>query len=168
MAGKKQKKPVAAEPQIMQDPLKLIQNNIKPISIIVIAALVITIVILSYTNYTESQENDSWQALNDFQMQTMRSLTVDQSAVQEFLSEIEGTSAEPYALAYCTDLYFNKRKFDQASKMLDLIDDKYKNHYLCKNTPFYKEARTKIAQEIEWLNKNKPEEPEPSPAEENT
>lgn len=168
MAGKKNMKPVKAEPVVSQDPLQNLKDNIKPISVVVISILIVVIIVLVYTNYTTTRENDSWQALSVFQTETMQSLMVDQGKVQEFLAEIDGTTAEPWALSYCTSLYFNKRDFDRASQMLDRLNEKYENHYICKETDFYETARSMINKELEWVSQNKPVDTEPVIEEDNS
>lgn len=168
MAAKKKMKPVKTESVVSHDPLKTLQDNIKPISVVLISVLIIVIIALIYTNYTTTRENDSWKALSVFQTETMQALMVDQSKVQEFLAEIDGTTAEPWALSYCTSLYFNKRDFDRASQMLDRLHEKYGDHYICKDTDFYDTARSMITKELEWVSQNKSQEPEPVPEEDNT
>ena len=154
MAAKKQTKPLAADIGKSQDPLLTLQKNIKPISTVVIAILIVVIVVIAYTNYTNTRENDAWNRFEEFKRDMMQSLTIDESKVQNFLTEIEGTSAEPWALAFCTSLYFDKRNFVKASMMLDRLEERYKNHYLCKYSNFYKEARSKISNDLQWLEKN--------------
>jgi hypothetical protein len=162
------KKNIKTETPLSQDPLETLQNNIKPISIIAISVLVIVILVITYTSYTSSRENEAWQAFNEFQNESMRALMVDQGSVQEFLTEIDGTDVEPWALSFCTSLYFSKRDFDRASQMLDRLHNEYGNHYICKDTNFYETARSMINTEIEWMDKNKPTEPDPAPEGENS
>ena len=133
------------------DMMAILQRYKSKIITAVCVIIIIALAIVFYNDHRESTENESWSLLSDF----LRA-EFDEAKTQELINKLSGTSAEPWALYYCSILYFTNNNLEKAQEMVDRIKSEYGDHYICANKLFYETAKDFIYKESQWLKENPP------------
>lgn len=123
----------------------------------VLAVVIITTVCIIISSYTKSSEDKAWDDFTEFQRNwhTPASISADDIEIEAIFKSTEGTSAEPWAMLYCSTLYFKKREIDKAQALLAKLKEKFQNHYVCQNELLFDSVNTLVDNEKTWLAQNR-------------
>jgi hypothetical protein len=133
------------------DPLMefIIRNK----GILIVAFIIIVLIFATaffYTNYSTEQEMEAWAVFN----RTLQGGMSVESLTQA-LSQVGGTSAEPWGLYLLSIQYFKDGKIQKSEETFDQLHDNFADHYLLQNPQLAPSFREKLLAELDWV-KNHP------------
>jgi hypothetical protein len=153
MAAKKKK---VETPDVLPstDVLELLQKHKSKIITYTLVVFTVVVIVVFYTNYTTSSEDQAWTDFSSFQQSIVPQTTVSRSDIQEIIEKTQGTSAEPWVLLFCTRLYFNQRETESALELLNRLEDKFSGHFICENDLLFQKVKRLIEEEEAWRKQN--------------
>ena len=126
---------------------------------IIFTGVLIAIIIIIYIFYSyqiNQSEYNAWEALSVFRGTHTDTRSIGMTDIQGLLDKTEGSSAEPWILYYSYTVFMSKGDLDNAQKMINNLQSKYPDHYLCKNrTPLnsnslLESSKSFLDKELNW------------------
>jgi hypothetical protein len=153
MAAKKRATTLKGKGKVVEpefDFMKFFNQYRRQIIIAVSTVCIIVIICLFYIFGAEKAEGSAWHSLTTFINNNSDPRNVTDTAIQAMLSETKGTSAEPWALYYCSSIYFGQKSFENALKMINDLEQNFEDHYIVKDHRLLENLKMLINREKAW------------------
>ena len=119
------------------------------LSLILITTIIIIVIVVSI-KINKSKQEDAWASLSKYLDPSYPIDSITESTINEILSSAEGTSAEPWAMYYCTTIFIRNRNFKDAEQILNKLNTLHKNHYIYSNSTLPSNSNSIIEKELKW------------------